>query len=441
MAIEDRWTGDLSKNIQNRKNQNGRNIMKLNRRQFVVSATSALAMPAVLRNAYAADDIKFVSILDQSGGLDIYGKPMVDTTKMAIDEINKAGGLLGRKVDLKVYDPQSTIQFYTQFATQASAGDKADVVHAGITSASREAIRPTLSRFKTLYFYNTLYEGGVCDINNFCTGSTPAQTVEKLVPHTMNKWGKKVYIVAADYNYGQITAQWVQKYVKDNGGESVAVEFFPLDVTNFGPTIKKIQAAKPDMVMSALVGGAHASFYRQYAAAGMNKSVPIASTTFGVGNEHKLISAAEGDGMICAYSYFEEIDSPANADFVKRFKAFAGDGAPALNELAARSYEAAYLWAEAVKQAGSTDRAKVTEALRAGLGIDGSSGKVQIEPKTNHAVQNVYLAELKDQSFNIIEKHENQPPTDTLLVCDLVADPTQSTFKFENGLKAAGIDI
>ena len=173
----------------------------------------------------------------------------------------------------------------------------------------------------------------------------------------------------------------------------------------------------------------------------MNKSVPIASTTFGVGNEHKLISAAEGDGMICAYSYFEEIDSPANADFVKRFKAFAGDGAPALNELAARSYEAAYLWAEAVKQAGSTDRAKVTEALRAGLGIDGPSGKVQIEPKTNHAVQNVYLAELKDQSFNIIEKHENQPPTDTLLVCDLVADPTQSTFKFENGLKAAGIDI
>ena len=315
------------------------------------------------------------------------------------------------------------------------------MVHAGITSASREAIRPTLSRFKTLYFYNTLYEGGVCDINNFCTGSTPAQTVEKLVPHTMNKWGKKVYIVAADYNYGQITAQWVQKYVKDNGGESVAVEFFPLDVTNFGPTIKKIQAAKPDMVMSALVGGAHASFYRQYAAAGMNKSVPIASTTFGVGNEHKLISAAEGDGMICAYSYFEEIDSPANADFVKRFKAFAGDGAPALNELAARSYEAAYLWAEAVKQAGSTDRAKVTEALRAGLGIDGPSGKVQIEPKTNHAVQNVYLAELKDQSFNIIEKHENQPPTDTLLVCDLVADPTQSTFKFENGLKAAGIDI
>ena len=248
-------------------------------------------------------------ILDQSGGLDIYGRPMVDASHLAVEEINAAGGLLGKQVDLTVYDPQSTIQFYTQYATKAATSDRVDVVQAGITSASRESIRPLLSRYKTLYFYNTLYEGGVCDTNNYCTGSTPGQTVEKLVPYTMNKWGKKVYIIAADYNYGHITADWVQKYVKDNGGDPVETEFFPLDVTNFGPTIKKIQAAKPDMVMSALVGGAHVSFYRQYAAAGMSKSVPIASTTFGVGNEHLMISAEEGDGMIVAYSYFEEIDS------------------------------------------------------------------------------------------------------------------------------------
>ena len=415
--------------------------MTFNRRKFLTGASAiALTTPALIGRA-RADDIKFVSILDQSGGLDIYGKPMVDATRMAIDEINKAGGLNGSQVNLKVYDPQSTIQFYTQYATEAAAGDEANVVHAGITSASREAIRPTFAEFETLYFYNTLYEGGVCDMNNFCTGSTPAQTVEKLVPYTMNKWGKKVYIIAADYNYGQITAQWVQKYVRDNGGDPVATEFFPLDVTNFGPTIKKIQAAKPDMVMSALVGGAHVSFYRQYAAAGMNKSIPIASTTFGVGNEHKLISGEEGDGMICAYSYFEEIDSPANKDFVARFKAFVGDGAPALNELAARSYEGAMLWAAAVTAAGTADRQPVIEALRSGTSYDGPSGTVTIEPKTNHALQNVYLAELKDQSFNILETYEAQPPTDTLLVCDLVADPDQSTFKFENGLEAAGIKL
>ena len=96
----------------------------------------------------------------------------------AVDEINAAGGLLGRKLQLINYDPQSNIQLYTQFATEAATKDKVAVVHGGITSASREAIRPLLKRYNTLYFYNTLYEGGVCDRNSFCTGSTPAQTVE-----------------------------------------------------------------------------------------------------------------------------------------------------------------------------------------------------------------------------------------------------------------------
>lgn len=414
------------------------------KRRTLLKGTSAtavlLAAPAIIGKAFAADPIKLVSILDQSGGLDIYGKPMIDATRLAVEEINEAGGLLDRQIELINYDPQSNIQFYTQYATQAATSDQADVVHAGITSASREAIRPTLGRFQSLYFYNTQYEGGVCDRNTFCTGSTPAQTVEKVVPYVMNKWGKKVYIVAADYNYGHITAQWMAKYVKDNGGETAATEFFPLDVTNFGPTIKKIQAAKPDLVISALVGGAHVSFYKQYAAAGMNSSIPIASTTFGVGNEHELISAEEGNGMIVAYGYLQGIDTPANQDFIARIQDRYGADAPSLNELAVRSYEGVYLWAEAVKQAGSTDRMAVIEALESPISFDGPSGKVTIEPKTHHAVQNVYLGELQDQQFNILESYEQQPPADTLLVCDLEADPNRATFYFENGLAAAGIE-
>ena len=220
--------------------------MAFDRRTFIKGTSVAgltLMAPGIIGRAKADDKIRLASILDQSGGLDIYGKPMANATQMAVDEINAAGGLNGQQIELINYDPQSNIQFYTQYATKAATGDKAHVVHAGITSASREAIRPTLGRFQSLYFYNTQYEGGVCDRNCFCTGSTPAQTVEKLVPYAMNKFGKKVYIIAADYNYGQITAQWVKKYVTDNGGEVADTEFFPLDVTNFGPTIKKIQAA------------------------------------------------------------------------------------------------------------------------------------------------------------------------------------------------------
>lgn len=417
--------------------------MKSNRRTFLkgtAATAAALAAPAIIGRAQAADPIKLVSILDQSGGLDIYGRPMVSATEMAVDEINEAGGLLGRPVELKMYDPQSTIQLYTQYATQAAASDRADVVHAGITSASREAIRPTLDRFRTLYFYNVQYEGGVCDRNVFCTGSTPAHTVEKLVPYVMNKWGKKVYIVAADYNYGQIIADWVRKFVSDQGGETVAVEFFPLDVTNFGPTIQKIQAADPDLVWSALVGGAHISFYRQYAAAGLKGKIPVASTTFGLGNEHQAISAEEGNGMLTSYTYFQEIDTPRNRDFVKRFQARLGGDAPYLNELAVRSYEGIHLWAEGVKKAGTLDRMAVIEALESDVSFDGPSGVISIEPKSHHATLNAYIAEVQDQKFNVLESFPKQEPRDTMLVCDLQANPNEAKFYFENGLKAAGIE-
>jgi branched-chain amino acid transport system substrate-binding protein len=416
--------------------------MNVDRRTLLKGAgisSLAVAAPALIRKAWAEQPIKMAAVLDQSGGMELLGSPMLEATKLAVKELNDAGGLLGRPIELITYDPQTTIQFYTQFATQAAAGDRVDVVQGGITSASREAIRPVLNRFQTLYFYNTFYEGGVCDLNNFCTGSTPAQTVEKLVPFVMNKWGKTVYVVAADYNYGQITADWVEKYVRDNGGETVEVEFFPLDVTNFGPTIKKIQAAKPDFVISALVGSAHISFYRQYAAIGLNKSIPIASTVFTVGGEHKLVSAEESEGMIVSFAYFEEVDTPANKKFISDLRASSSAPIGYISEVTARSYEGVHLWAEGVRKAGTTERAAVIDALRSPVSFDGPSGTVTIEPKTNHAVQNIYLAEVRNQKLEIIESFPAQPPTDTLLVCDLDANPNQSTFYFENGLEAAGI--
>src|SRR5580693_1797230 len=184
--------------------------MNIDRRQLLGSAAALVSASALATPAFAADPIKVGSLHDLSGGLDIYGKPMVDALTFAIEESNAAGGLLGRQFELINYDTQSSMQLYTQLAQQAALKDKVAVVHGGITSASREVIRPVLDKFKTLYFYNTQYEGGVCDRNQFDTGVTPAQTVEKLVPYAMKKWGKKVYVVAADYNYGQITSQWVK---------------------------------------------------------------------------------------------------------------------------------------------------------------------------------------------------------------------------------------
>jgi branched-chain amino acid transport system substrate-binding protein len=400
--------------------------MSISRRTFLQSSGAVAAAGVISSPAFAADEIKVASIHDLSGGLDIYGKPMVDALTLAVEEANAAGGLLGRQIKLISYDPQSNMQLYTQFAQQAALKDKVAVVHGGITSASREVIRPVLDRFKTLYFYNTQYEGGVCDRDQFDTGVTPAQTVEKLVPHAMKKWGKKVYVIAADYNYGQITSQWVKKYVLENGGEVASIDFFPLDVTNFGSTISKIQAAKPDFVWSALVGGAHISFYRQWAAAGMHASIPMASTTFAVGNEHIVLSPNECNGMLICYNYFQDLKNPVNQAFVASFHKRFGADYPNITELAMGTYQGFRLWAEGVKKAGSIDRMKVIEALETGISIDAPSGKVTIDPPTHHCILDVHIAEVNNKKLNVLEDFPQQRPTDTAAVCNLIKNPNDN---------------
>src|SRR5262245_50955173 len=339
--------------------------MSVTRRSFLGS-TGALAVtgfPAIVLGQGAT--IKLGTVLDNSGNLDIYGKPMVQASTMAVEEINAAGGLLGRKVQAIQYDTQSDIAMYTKYAQQLARDDKVDVVHGGITSASREAIRQTFKRANTLYFYNVLYEGGVCDKNIVVTGTTPAQAVEPVIDLGMKQWGDKVYVIAADYNYGQITAKWVDHYVKQRKGSTVKIEFFPLDVADFGSTIAKIQEAKPSFVCSALVGGAHMSYYRQWAASGMNKKIPLCSTTFGVGNEHLALSSAEGDGILIGGNYSQEAQTSANKDFLARWGKRFGD-TKIVHEIAVSQYHGIMLWAEAVKKAGSLDRNKLIAVIESG---------------------------------------------------------------------------
>ncbi|MDG1459043.1 MAG: transporter substrate-binding protein [Pseudoprimorskyibacter sp.] len=400
--------------------------MSLNRRNFLTS-TAALAGALTLpRVAMAADTIKLGSILDVSGIFDAYGKPMNMGMRLAVGEINAAGGLLGKQVEIVAYDTQSDMALYSQYGQQLTRRDKVDVVHGGILSASREAIRQTMRKTKTPYFYNVLYEGGVCDRNIFINGVTPAQQVEALVPYAMGKSGKKVYILAADYNYGQITARWIQKFVADNGGETVGVDFFPLDVSDFGSTIAKIQSVGPDLVIAPLVGGAHLSFFRQWAAAGMNTRIPLASTTLGVGNEHKVLTPEEGNGIMVAYNYSQELDTPANNAFKERWAAAYGD-TNLIHEIAVSNYQGIMTWAEAVRQAGSIEREALIAALESGLSIDGPAGKVTVDPKTHHAVLDVHIMEMENQGMKVIETLPQRQPIDTQAVCDLAANPSDNT--------------
>lgn len=398
-------------------------------RRTLLAGSAAIAgsgMFANLNRASAADPIKLGSILDTSGIFDAYGKPMDMALRLAVDEINAAGGLLGRQVEIVAYDTQSDMALYTQYGQQLVRSDKVDVVHGGILSASREAIRQTLRKAGVPYFYNVLYEGGVCDRNIIVTGVTPAQQVEVVIPAAIKKWGPKIYVLAADYNYGQITARWMQKYAADAGGQVIQTDFFPLDVADFGSTIAKVQGAAPDIVVSALVGGAHLSFYRQWAAAGMKSKIPMASTTLGVGNEHKVLTSAEGDGILVAYNYSPEISSPANGAFLKGWAAKYGDTS-LIHEIAVSHYQGIHVWAEALRKAGKVDHDALVAAIEGGLSIDGPGGKVAIDPKTHHAVLDVHLMEFSGQKLKVLESFVQRQPVDTQGVCDLAAKPDDNT--------------
>jgi len=319
-------------------------------------ASLALASTAAAP-AWAQSAVKIGVLEDQSGEFAAATLPKVHGIELAADEINKAGGIAGRKIELVVYDTQSDNTRYQEMMRRVLQRDKVDVVFAGFSSASREAYRPIVNQFNGLAFYNNQYEGGVCDANMIVTGAVPEQQFSTLIPWMMEKYGKKVYTIAADYNFGQISAEWVRQIVKENGGEMVGEEFIPLGVSQFSQTIQNIQRVKPDILMTLLVGTAQASYYEQAAAA--NLKVPMGSSVnVGQGYEHKRFTPPSLANMHVTTNYIEEVDTPESKAFVTKWHA-KYPNEPYINQEAENSYHAIYLYKQMVERAGSTDREKI----------------------------------------------------------------------------------
>jgi urea transport system substrate-binding protein len=404
--------------------------MLISRREALRGAVAAglglTGSSIVSSRALAENDVAVGSILDATGAINIYGLPMIDSSRFAVDSINQAGGVLGRKLRLIETDCQSNNQVYAQNALKLILDDKVAVLMGGITSASREAVRPVVDKYSALYFYNEQYEGGVCDKLVFCTGVTPAQQLGVLVPWAAKQYGKKVYTLAADYNYGHISADWVRVYLKEAGGELAGEEFIPLDVVNFDSVIQRLQAAKPDVVMSLLVGGNHIAFYRQFAAAGLKGKMAIVSATFGLGNEQVVLKPEEAEGIVVIYPYFQELDNPANKKWVAEWHKRFGDKYTYITDSACTVWNGWHLWAMAVSKAKSFDRAKVVAALESGLIFDSPEGSIRLDPKSHHVVHSVHLAKVNGKNgFSILQSFANIEPTDTMKVCDVIAHPNE----------------
>ena len=387
-------------------------------------STNLLLASLLLGSSLLSGDIKVGAVFDLSGGLNVYGIQQSRALHLAVDKINKNGGLNGDKVKVVEYDSQSELSKYTQFANTLIRRDKIAALFAGLTSSSREALRPLVRKAKIPYFYGSLYEGGACDKYTFVTGSTASQALKPVMKWATETYGKKIFIMAPSYNFGTISGHWVKKYAEELGAEVVGEDYLPLTLSDFSPTIQKIQRSKPDFVVALPVGTNQNGFLEQFTAAGLKKSIGVVSTNHGSGNQQIALSPQAGKGIVSGKGYFEEIDNKTNNEFKAAWNTAYGHNEPIISG-AVDVWNAVNLWAMAVNKAKTSSSKEVIAALESGLSFDGPSGKVNMLPKSHHLQQNIYLAKGSNkQDFKIVRTYKNMIPEYEESKCDLIKNPT-----------------
>jgi branched-chain amino acid transport system substrate-binding protein len=327
------------------------------------------------------------------------GAPSRDATALTetTEYLVKSGdtGVLGRKIELIAPDPQSDNTQFQSLTRRLILDEKVDVVMAGFASAEREAIRPIMNQNKMLYFYNNQYEGGVADKYTFCTGAVPEQQIVPVMQYMIKNFGPKIYTLAADYNFGQLSAAWTRAVAPLLKAEVVREEFIPLSVSQFSSSIARIQEVKPDWLMMYITGQNHSNYYPQANAAGIK--IPMGSSiNIAQGFEHRRFAPPALARFHVTASYMEEIPTPRNKLFVQRWRKMFPDE-PYMAMEGHSAYVATHLYAKAVRLAGGTDKEKVIKMLESGIGVEAPAGWVFMDPATHHLSQYIRLARCDEQ--------------------------------------------
>lgn len=385
--------------------------------------TLGLTAAVALSATYAQAEVKIGAIFDLTGGLNIYGIQQNNALELAVDAINADGGVNGEPITIVGYDAQSELAKYTQFAQTSVLRDGISAMFAGLTSSSREAIRPIFRRANLPYFYASLYEGGACDRQTFVTGSSASQQLSVLIEWAVETYGSRIYIMAPDYNFGTISGHWIHEFARQNGAQIVGEDYLALSVTDYAPTIQKIQAARPNFVVALPVGANQTGFLEQFAAAGLRDTIGVVSTNYGSGNQQVVVSPQAGVGLVSAMGYFPSVENEANAGFLEAWEVRYGDDTPVV-AVAVDVWNAVHLWAAAANAAGSTEPDAVIAVLESGLSFEAPSGTVTLEPGSHHLRQDIYIAQGNDsQGFDIIEAFADVAPTYENEMCDLIQNP------------------
>ncbi|WP_207592682.1 urea ABC transporter substrate-binding protein [Halomontanus rarus] len=375
------------------------------------------------------DDAPKIAVLeDRSGNFALNGTAKWQASLLAVEEINADGGVLGEEIEVYDPDPQSDNQRYVELTQEAIVDEEVDALWAGYSSATREAIRPTVNQHDQLYFYTTQYEGGVCDETTFAVGATARQQLGAVVPYLIEEYGPRIYTVAADYNFGQLSGDWVRILAEEHDAEVVDEEYIPLDVSDFGSTINNIQGEDPDFIMSMLVGESHTAFYEQRANTGLD--IPIgSSTTMAQGYEHRRLDPPALTDMYVGVNYMEEITGERNEDFVDRFYEEWPD-AEYLNQEAQNNYFSVYMWKEAVERAGTFDQEAVIEELEAGIEVEAPEGDIELDPATHHMTHHMRVGHAdENHEVTFSEEQYIEPSFLHEVGCDLTEESEQTQYE------------
>jgi branched-chain amino acid transport system substrate-binding protein len=379
----------------------------MNIKRLVYSLVGAVAVGsmAVFSGPVSADEGKSLdkspvlcTIDDTSGNLATMASRKVYGYRLAVKEINEAGGVLGKPIEHVEYDGQSSTSRYQDLTQRCIFSDKADVVMAGYTGAQRAAARGVAERNQTIMWHNNQDEGGIASHYFFHSGPAPEQQMLSTFPYMIDKFGTDIAFIGADYNYCRQIGDWVRVAAGLKGGNVVMEEYFPFEQSNWTSTINKIQGLDPDFQVHCLVGGNQTQFYPAAEAAGLD--IPAwSNVTVEDGYEHKRFSAPALANLYTPPSFAEELTTKEAQDFVKRLKNEYPDMGY-VSEHTAFAYIAVKAMAKAWERAGTTETEAVIDALEEGISLPNSPvGKWQLYGDQHYAGMPTYL-------FRVNEEHD-----------------------------------
>ncbi len=381
---------------------------------------AAMAAGMVVSNmALAADTIKVGVLHSLSGTMAISETTLKDTVLMMIDEQNKKGGVLGKKLEPVVVDPASNWPLFAEKARELLEKEKVDVTFGCWTSVSRKSVLPVYEELNGLLFYPVQYEGEESSKNVFYTGAAPNQQAIPAVDYLMNEIGVKRWVLAGtDYVYPRTTNKILEAYLKAKGvaAKDIMINYTPFGHSDWQSIVSDIKkfglTGKKTAVVSTINGDANVPFYKELGNQGVSaESIPVVA--FSVGEEELSgIDTKPLVGHLAAWNYFMSVDAKENDAFIKSWHSFIKDKKRVTNDPMEATAIGFNMWVKAVEKAGTTDVDKVEQAM-IGIEVPNFTGGTAKMLPNHHLTKPVLIGEIQeDGQLDVVWSTEGEVPGD-----------------------------